>query len=99
MQKNTKSRFCKSFSNILENTGNILTDLWLFFKVPAPFLKTDVVLTNLKQIGNFPLTTDSLKLFITFTGMSVACMAAEISNTLISLRASSIVIILKEKHF
>ena len=36
--------------------------------------------------------------FITFTGMSVACMNFELSKTQIFLSTYSIVIVLKEKH-
>ena len=36
--------------------------------------------------------------FITFTGMSVASMAFELSSILIFLRGSSIAILLKEKY-
>ena len=35
---------------------------------------------------------------LTFTGMAIACIDFELSNILISLSASSIVIVLKEKH-
>ena len=76
----------------------------------APYLKTGVILRKFKQFENFPLPIDQLKQvhnysakkmllpFITFTGMSVTCMAYELSSTLISMSVSSIVITLKEKH-
>ena len=69
-----------------------------------------MILANFKHIGNFDLQTDSLQSahfccakklllpFIAYAVILVACMAFELSNILISLSASVIVTLLKEKH-
>ena len=110
MSKNTKSCFCKTILNILENTKSIHTGLELFFEVCAPFLKTDVLLANFKPFCKFSFTNRFIQisasssakklllLFITFTGMSVACMTFELSNILISFSEFTLVIVLKEKY-
>ena len=81
-------------------------NLGVFF--PKFKLKTSVMMANFKQ-WKFSFTNSFIEIsaylyckklqfsFITFTGMSVACMAFELSNILISLSEFSIVILLKEK--
>ena len=55
------SKTTKRFSNFLENIGSILTGLWLFFEVRAPFFKPGVILANFKQFGSFSLPIDPWK--------------------------------------
>lgn len=69
-----------------------------------------MILGNLEQLGNFLLPIDSLKQanicsakkillpILTFTGISVSSIAFELSKIPISLSASYIVIVWKEKH-